>query len=149
MNLIIKDINNENYNDALNLKVRKDQEGFIETVEECLDEAKRVPLWRTVGIYCKNDLIGFAMYGLWKMEGDCGRLWLDRFMIGEDFQGRGYGKESLKLLVDRLYKEYNRNEIYISVYDNNILAIRMYEKVGFKFNGELDINGEKIMKLEL
>lgn len=70
MNLIIKDINNENYNDALNLKVRKDQEGFIETIEECLDEAKRVPLWRIVGIYCKSDLIGFAMYGLWKMEGD-------------------------------------------------------------------------------
>ncbi|WP_291651218.1 GNAT family N-acetyltransferase [Clostridium sp.] len=149
MNLVIKEINDKNYNEALRLKVKKIQENFIETVEECLNEAKQLSLWRPVGIYNYNELIGFAMYGLWENEGTNGRVWLDRFMIGDEFQGRGYGSESLKLILNRIYNEYKRNEIYLSIYENNYLAIKMYEKFGFKFNGELDINGEKIMKLEV
>ncbi|MDB1924362.1 GNAT family N-acetyltransferase [Clostridium tertium] len=149
MKLVIKEINNKNYNEALSLKVKKGQEDFIETVEECLNEAKQIPLWRPVGIYNYNQIIGFAMYGLWENEGTYGRVWLDRFMIGDEFQGRGYGSESLKLILNRIYNEYNRNEIYLSIYENNDLATKMYEKLGFQFNGELDINGEKIMKLEV
>ncbi|MCR1950849.1 MULTISPECIES: GNAT family N-acetyltransferase [unclassified Clostridium] len=149
MKLVIKEINNKNYNEALSLKVKKGQEDFIETVEECLNEAKQIPLWRPVGIYNYNQIIGFAMYGLWENEGTYGRVWLDRFMIGDEFQGRGYGSESLKLILNRIYNEYKRNEIYLSIYENNDLATKMYEKLGFQFNGELDINGEKIMKLEV
>lgn len=149
MKLVIKEINNKNYNEALSLKVKKGQEDFIETVEECLNEAKQIPLRRPVGIYNYNQIIGFAMYGLWENEGTYGRVWLDRFMIGDEFQGRGYGSESLKLILNRIYNEYNRNEIYLSIYENNDLATKMYEKLGFQFNGELDINGEKIMKLEV
>ncbi|GAA0107715.1 MULTISPECIES: GNAT family N-acetyltransferase [Clostridium] len=149
MKLVIKEINDKNYNEALRLKVKKGQEDFIETVEECLNEAKQISLWRPVGIYNYNQIIGFAMYGLWENEGADGRVWLDRFMIENEFQGRGYGSESLKLILNRIYNEYNRNEIYLSIYENNDLAIKMYEKIGFQFNGELDINGEKIMKLEV
>ena len=149
MKLVIKEINDKNYNEALRLKVKKGQEDFIETVEECLNEAKQISLWRPVGIYNYNQIIGFAMYGLWENEGADGRVWLDRFMIENEFQGRGYGSESLKLILNRIYNEYNRNEIYLSIYENNDLAIKMHEKIGFQFNGELDINGEKIMKLEV
>ncbi|MDB1945543.1 MULTISPECIES: GNAT family N-acetyltransferase [Clostridium] len=149
MKLVIKEINDKNYNEALRLKVKKGQEDFIETVEECLNEAKQISLWRPVGIYNYNQIIGFAMYGLWENEGADGRVWLDRFMIENEFQGRGYGSESLKLILNRIYNEYNRNEIYLSIYETNDLAIKMYEKIGFQFNGELDINGEKIMKLEV
>lgn len=149
MKLAIKEVNDKNNNEVLKLKVKKSQEGFIETVEECLNEAKQISLWRPVGIYNYNELIGFAMYGLWENEGADGRVWLDRFMIGDEFQGKGYGSESLKLILSRIHNQYKRNEIYLSIYENNDLAIKMYEKIGFKFNGELDINGEKIMKLEV
>ena len=149
MKLVIKEINDKNYNEALRLKVKKGQEDFIETVEECLNEAKQISLWRPVGIYNYNQIIGFAMYGLWENEWAYGRVLLDRFMIENEFKGRGYGSESLKLILNRIYNEYNRNEIYLSIYETNDLAIKMYEKIGFQFNGELDINGEKIMKLEV
>ncbi|MDU2159105.1 GNAT family N-acetyltransferase, partial [Clostridium sp.] len=125
MKLVIKEINDKNYNEALRLKVKKGQEDFIETVEECLNEAKQISLWRPVGIYNYNQIIGFAMYGLWENEGADGRVWLDRFMIENEFQGRGYGSESLKLILNRIYNEYNRNEIYLSIYENNDLAIKM------------------------
>lgn len=89
------------------------------------------------------------MYGLFLNEGEFGRVWLDRIMIGDKYQGKGYGKASVKLLIKRLYKEYGHRKIYLSVYDDNINAIQLYERIGFKFNGEEDTNGEKIMEINL
>lgn len=149
MNLKFKNIDSYNYNEAINLKVKESQEGFIETVSECLDEAKELSLWRPVGIYDNNEIIGFAMYGLWKNEGSSGRVWLDRFMIGENFQGNGYGKVSLQSIINKIAKEYKCSEIYLSIYENNTVAIDLYKKFGFEFNGELDRNGELVMKLEV
>ena len=51
-------------------------------------------------------------------------------------------------LLKIMKKEYNPDEVYLSVYDNNKVAIKLYKKLGFKFNGKLDINGEKIMTYE-
>ncbi|TGY43514.1 GNAT family N-acetyltransferase [Clostridium sartagoforme] len=149
MNLKFKNIDSYNYNEAINLKVKESQEGFIETVSECLGEAKELSLWRPVGIYDNNEIIGFAMYGLWKNEDSLGRVWLDRFMIGENFQGNGYGKVSLKSIINKIAKEYKCSEIYLSIYENNTVAIDLYKKFGFEFNGELDRNGELVMKLEV
>ena len=39
-------------------------------------------------------------------------------------------------------------DIYLSVYEENHVAISLYQSYGFKFNGELDTKGEKIMVLE-
>ena len=44
-----------------------------------------------------------------------------------------------------LIKIYNCNEIYLSLYGDNKWALHLYQKFGFQFNGELDINGEKVM----
>ena len=149
MNLKFKNIDSYNYNEVINLKVKESQECFIETVSECLDEAKELSLWRPVGRYDNNEIIGFAMYGLWKNEGSSGRVWLDRFMIGENFQGNGYGKVSLQSIINKIAKEYKCSEIYLSIYENNTVAIDLYKKFGFEFNGELDRNGELVMKLEV
>lgn len=145
MNLNIRRVDKENFKDILSLKVKNEQMGFIETTKECLDEAKEENFWRPVGIYDDNILIGFAMYGCFKEDGKEDRIWLDRFLIDKRFQGRGYGKPTLKLLIERLVNEYNCNKIYLSIYDDNINAIKLYEDLGFKFNGELDINGERVM----
>lgn len=50
MELIIRKIDNRNYENVLNLGVSKEQQGFIESVEECLEEAKAYPNWRPVAI---------------------------------------------------------------------------------------------------
>lgn len=82
-------------------------------------------------------------------EGSLGRVWLDRFMIGENFQGNGYGKVSLQSIINKIAKEYKCSEIYLSIYENNTVAIDLYKKFGFEFNGEPDRNGELVMKLEV
>ena len=149
MNINIRRVDDDNYVEVKSLKVGKGQEGFIETNEECLDEAKELDLWRPVGIYDGDKLVGFSMYGLFEEEGKEGRLWLDRFMIDGRYQGKGYGKTAIKIMIDRLVDEYKCKEIYLSTYSDNVNAIKLYESMGFRFNGEIDTKGEKIMKLEL
>ncbi|MCR8746293.1 GNAT family N-acetyltransferase [Romboutsia lituseburensis] len=149
MSLTIKNINEKNREDILGLKVLKSQENFIETIEECLDEASEDSKWRTVGIYDEDIAVGFAMYALFLDEGKNGRVWLDRFLISQEHQGKGYGENGIKLLIKQLYREYGYKKIYLSVYDINKNAIGLYKKIGFDFNGDVDLKGEKVMVINL
>lgn len=149
MHLAIKNIDESNRQEILNLKVSKSQESFIETIEECLDEASKDLKWRNVGVYDEDMAVGFAMYALFLDEGKNGRVWLDRFLISQEHQGKGYGENGIKLLIKQLYREYGYKKIYLSVYDINKKAIALYKKIGFDFNGEVDIKGEKVMVINL
>ena len=46
----------------------------------------------------------------------------------------------------KLIEKYQTNKLYLSVYDTNSSAIRLYQQLGFVFNGELDTNGERVME---
>lgn len=146
MNIHFEPVNAENKAAALNLRIADNQHGFIETVEQCLLEASHCKRWHPVGIYDGNTMVGFAMYGffLWQYL-PFGRLWLDRLLIDEKYQGKGYGSAALDGLVKLLIQDYNCKKIYLSVYKENATAIRLYEKFGFAFNGKRDFHGEHIM----
>lgn len=146
MDLHFQPITDKNRETALNLRISPKQKGYVETVEECLAEAAHNRNWRPVGIYDGNVMVGFAMYGFfWWPYLPFGRLWLDRLLIDETFQGKGYGSAALSGLLNRLKQEYRCSRIYLSVIRENTTAITMYEKSGFRFNGERDIHGEHVM----
>lgn len=89
------------------------------------------------------------MYGYFQEPSANSQVWLDRLLIDKTYQGNGYGKTAVIALIERLSKEYNCHRIYLSVYDNNQAAIRLYKQIGFYFNGEYDINGENVMVYDL
>lgn len=138
-------VNDENRKEVESLTVFSEQAGFIESVNECLQEAGELELWRPVGIYDSDTLIGFAMYGYFP-EPTPGQLWLDRLLIDKKYQGKGYGKQAVFSLLDRLHAEYQSDTVYLSVYENNPRAIRLYQQIGFRFNGKYDTKGEHIME---
>lgn len=51
-------------------------------------------------------------------------------------------------LIRRIRKAYACGTLYLSVYPENRTAIRLYERFGFRPNGERDIHGEHVMVLE-
>lgn len=77
---------------------------------------------------------------------ECG---LTVFFIDERYQGRGLGKLLLDALIRHLTQIYDCRRIYLSLFEDNVHALRLYQKFGFLFNGELDFNGEKVMVKEL
>ena len=145
MDLHFEPITAKNRLQAEMLNLFPEQCGFIESVKECLAEADEVSEWKCVGIYDANVLVGFAMYGKFEEPLPYGEVWLDRLLIDKKYQNMGYGKAAVIGLLKKLRREYNCPNIRLSVYDSNTVAVRLYEKIGFCFNGELDTKGEKVM----
>lgn len=79
-----------------------------------------------------------------KVIGECGLLrmfpeWRTTdlsIIIGEhDAQGRGYGTDAIRLLLDYAFGYLNFHRVAIGVIGFNEKALRFYEKVGFKREG--------------
>ncbi|WP_338652093.1 GNAT family N-acetyltransferase [Lysinibacillus sp. Y5S-8] len=145
----IRDITAFNKKEILALRIADNQQHFIETTDQCLAEAEMDRRFTPLGLYKDNTVIGFAMYGLFPHEDYSQRVWLDRYLIDEQYQGQGLGKHFLQQLIRYLTVKFNCSQIYLSVYDNNAVAIQLYKQFGFIFNGELDDKGEKVMVLEV
>ncbi|MGM0865158.1 MAG: GNAT family N-acetyltransferase [Bacillota bacterium] len=142
-NLYFRDIDNTNELILKEIKLKPGQEKFIETVDECLIEAKTYHEWHPVAIYYGVEIIGFAMYGSF---GSNKETWIDRIMIDEKFQGKGFGRIAMMKLIDKVSKEYEVNVIYLSIVEENSIAFSLYKSIGFEFMNERDQNGEQIFK---
>jgi len=66
--------------------------------------------------------------------------------LNKDFQHKGYATESVKKVVDYLFKELNKHRIIASIDPANKNAIRLVERIGFRkeahFVESLLINGK-------
>lgn len=87
-------------------------------------------------IRADGEPVGFLMYEAWELKG--GIPLLCRFMIDVDHQNRGYGAQALPVVIEEMYRAYGRRDIYLTVEQANERAVRMYEKFGFRFTGEMD-----------
>ena len=101
-------------------------------------------------IVLDETIIGFVMLGLdnyiakeevWPVY----FLW--RFMIGGEYQGKGYGKAVLNMLVDKCKAE-NIRYLYVSSTKYDPMPYEMYIKYGFVDTGEVD-DGEQVLKLKI
>ena len=82
----------------------------------------------------------------WKMIGNCGYFNIEAInraaefgiMIGEKSEwDKGYGTETMQLLLKHGFETLNLNRVYLRVYETNSRAIRSYEKSGYVVEGHL------------
>jgi len=66
--------------------------------------------------------------------------------LNKDFQDKGYATESIKAVIDYLFKKLNKHRIIASIDPDNKKSIRLFERVGFRkeahFVESLLINGK-------
>lgn len=136
MKLHIEPVTEQNRQRVKKLRTKSSQSGFVESVQDCLQEAEKYKNWHPVTIYDENNLIGFAMYWYWGQYPTSGRVWLDRFLIDAKDQNYGYGTAILPMMLNRLLMEYHCDKIYLSVVEGNKVAAHLYQNAGFVFNGE-------------
>jgi RimJ/RimL family protein N-acetyltransferase len=55
----------------------------------------------------------------------------------KEYWGRGYGRESIALLVDYAFRHHNFHKIWLEVHANNNRALRSYAACGFREEGRL------------
>jgi RimJ/RimL family protein N-acetyltransferase len=59
-------------------------------------------------------------------------------LIGDgDYRGKGIAKQSLSWLIDYAFKKLKLHKIALSVYEDNLPAVRLYKSVGFVKEGRI------------
>ena len=130
-----KKIDKANYWDCMALTIDDSQAGFVADNKQSLVEAAYEDELYTLGIYHDGTMVGFVLYDYddtfpgWSMS---------RFMIGKQFQGKGYGKQAVLEFLDYFKKKHNADTLYISVSLENTVARKMYASIGFEEIKEIE-----------
>ncbi len=128
--LTLKPITKDNWEDAIELKVKEDQKHFMASNLYSIAEVQFLDQFQASGIYDGEQMVGFAMYGI---DPDDNNYWIYRLMIDEEHQGKGFGTEAVKLIIDEI-KRINTAGIpliMIGYNQENAGARATYIKAGF------------------
>ena len=125
----LRKITKKNLFEILDLKSREKETKtvpFVATNADSIAEAYVDHRFTPLGIYRKGIAIGFTMLII-KPEAH-----VVRFMIDFEHQNKGYGTLAFKMILIYLKSE---NAKHITIGSNNPIAIKLYEKQGFKKTG--------------
>lgn len=145
--LHLVDIDRYNYLSVLDLAVSAEQKSFVASNQYSLAQAYAQPECVPLALYAENKPVGFAMYCL---DEEDHQYWIYRLMIDQRYQGVGYGREAMHLLIDRIrgLSDEEHDRIYISFEPENEIAKSLYEGLGFVPDGRV-IYGEIVYVLML
>lgn len=145
-----KKITWDNFIECIELQVADDQHQFISSNQHALAEAY-------VATDEGQDIITFAIYKDEKMVGfimmyyddgngnfDFSSYGIFKMMIDKRFQGKGYGKETMKKAIEYI-KTFPRGKakgIELTYKPENTIAKRIYNHFGFIENGDILASGE-------
>ena len=144
MNIQLIEINRDNWEQVIALKVHDEQNNFVASNLYSLVQAKYQPECKPLAIYDDCLLVGFLMYVIPTAEQN--DYWIYRLMIDKNHQQKGYGKIAMQQVVDLIKQDKEYSKIYISFEPNNLVAKTLYERLGFVSTGEMD-GGEIIYVL--
>lgn len=145
--LRLVEIDRYNYLSVLDLSVSSEQKSFVASNQYSLAQAYVQPECVPLALYAENKPIGFAMYSL---DENDHQYWIYRLMIDQRYQGVGYGREAMKLLIERIRElmDDEHKRIFISFEPENEIAKSLYESLGFVPDGRI-LYGEVVYFLEL
>jgi len=140
MTVTLRPVTRENWLEALALQVKQEQSNFVPTAAVSLakvhikpdgDEVEYVPF----AIYHEETMVGFIMHAF--EENTSNMYWINGFFIDSRYQGKGYGKAALQLMIEYIRSRFAQcEEIRLTVYPNNVNAYHLYRSVGFVETGE-------------
>ena len=151
MNLIFKEYNRDNWEEALKLKVKQEQTEFAPTIVESLATAYIKPWDEAFDPYLiYDDDIMIGAFYLSYTPNSKDNYWLGGFLIDEKYQKKGYGKAAF-LKVIQFMKENHTNcqEVNLTVEKDNSIAQKLYKSCGFDDTGEVNKYDEIIYNLPI
>lgn len=156
----LKKITWENFSKCLSLDVTEDQQNFIDSNVYALAQAyvaatndKFPPI--AYAVYNAQTVVGIVIL-VHKYAKD-NRFYHENcyevvsFMIGRQYQGKGYGKEAFARVIDliKTFPEGKAKAICLSYDPKNDTARRLYASYGFTETGMINDIGEVVAKLPI
>lgn len=149
----IRPVTIENWQSLIKLKVREDQTGFVASNLYSIAQAQFGDEYQghwdlyPFGIYDSDVPVGFLMYGF-NFEHPTQQAFIQRLMVDEKFQGKGYGRFAMEKLIEIFRTDERIKEVGISYAPENNTARKLYASIGFVETGEI-FEGEAVAVLKL
>jgi GNAT superfamily N-acetyltransferase len=149
----LREITDDNRDAVLALRVTADQERFVGSVRDALADAAEYPHARPwYRVVCAGDEpVGFVMLS-WNVEPRppdiIGPWFLWKLLVDRRHQGRGHGAEAVRRVAELVRAE-GASELLTSYVPLDGGPAGFYRRLGFVPTGELDGNGEVIVRLVL
>ena len=129
---IIDGINDKNKNDIVKWTNEKGKD-FLEqwagaSLDFPLTESQIDDLKNIYSIFFENEFVGIIQ----KIRKEMGNIHIGRFLINPELTGKGLGKRALIEFINLIFQNEDVNSITLNVFDYNVRAKKLYEKVGFK-----------------
>ncbi len=138
----LRAINEDNYEECLNLSASVTNADFVDPVAWSLAEA-----WvfydnsRPFAIYADDVMVGYVLMYIGEENHQ-----IINFMIDSNFQKKGYGVAAAGLCVEYLFKACNASKISLPVEPENIVAQRLWSNLGFEITDDIE-DGYIFMRL--
>jgi len=142
MGVELQPVTAENWRALVKLKVREDQSHFVASNLMSIAEAQfgfeDEGHWdfHPFGAYVHEEPVGFVMYCL-NFNHSRFQAFIMRLMVDEHFQGKGYGREIMKQVLDVFSSNEQIKNIGISYEPENLSARNLYASLGFVEPGEM------------
>jgi len=136
--LSLIDITEHNLHTVCKLKVAKDQTSYVSSPTVILARAyaMRNRSARALAIAYHETIIGIALLMELCEEPAC--YTIEQFLIDEQYQNKGFGKQALKLIIDLLAEQRKYDTIEVCVKMEAASAIKVYKNAGFVDTGYID-----------
>ena len=129
---IIKGINDNNKNDIVKWTNEKGRNFLEQWAGKSLDFPLAIgqidKLDNIYSIFCENEFVGIIQ----KIRKEMDNVHIGRFLINPELTGRGLGKRALIEFINLIFQDEDVNSITLNVFDYNVGAKKLYEKVGFE-----------------
>ena len=129
---IIKGINDKNKNDIVKWNNEKGKDFLEQWAGENTDfplTVSQIDNMSTIySIFYENEFVGIIQ----KIRKELDNIHIGRFLINPEQTSRGLGKRALLEFINLIFQEKDVNSITLNVFDYNVGAKKLYEKVGFK-----------------
>lgn len=139
------EITAESLSEILALQVTEEQRTFVADNARSIAQAHFSPYAWFKAIYADETPVGFVL--LWD-DPDKPEYYLWRLMIDARYQGNGFGRRAVKLLIRHVRSRPNASELFTSVVQADGGPQGFYERLGFELIGDYE-EGEAVMRLAL
>lgn len=142
MAVTLRPITEDNWAACVQLVVAPEQTEFVASNAVSLAQAayQRNPGLIPLGAYEGETMVGFVMYVSPEAAPDeRGRHWIYRVMVGQQYQGRGYGRAAMEALLAHMRATVPADRpIALDYHERNVVAAHLYQRLGFVPTGERD-----------
>ncbi|HFI0506902.1 TPA: GNAT family N-acetyltransferase [Streptococcus suis] len=144
--IVLKPVDESSYQAVLDLTVAEADKGFVAPNVRSLADAWLYRMYGDVfpyAIWAEEQVVGFALIDI---DEDLQQYMLWRFMIGQEFQGKGYGQAALEVVIDQARAHPVFDHLIAAYVKGNQKMARLLEKNGFVL--DLEEERELVFRLE-